>query len=416
MFSLPSPEIDGGSTSDAQSSVAQPAEEELSSHEFYQRGITWLERSDRKGNIDQAITEFQRALARDQTYAPALAGLARAYWMDFRNGSQDAQRLGQALAAAEQAVREDPYLAAARVVLGRVYTEMGRFEDAVRELDKALELEPSNSDAWSALGEVSKAQGNRPQAEERFRRAIAAEPNKARYHSELGVLLYDASRYEEAADAFSRGLALAPESFSAHRNLGATYYMQGRIAEAAAQFQQALQIKPDFGTYSNLGKIYFTQGLYAQSASAFDKAIESGGANNYLMWGNLGDALRWTPDSESRARDAYTRAIQLLHEKLVARPKDVALNSWLALYLAKRGSCNEALVEIKKVEVPKDEGSAWYRLAVAKEVCSDREGALAALEAALQARFSLDEVKLDPELLSLRQDVRYHQLAMNYQP
>ena len=134
------------------------------------------------------------------------------------------------------------------------------------------------------------------------------------------------------------------------------------------------------------------------------------------MWGNLGDACRWTPDHEERAREVYLRAIQLLKEELAAKPQDTTLQTRLALYLAKRGDCDQVLTEINKIgNLPSDDGNAWFRRAVTHEVCGHRDDALTALQVALQALFPIEEVRRDPELLSLRQDVRYHRLEMKFQ-
>ncbi|MEM7353112.1 MAG: hypothetical protein AAF657_20125, partial [Acidobacteriota bacterium] len=156
----------------------------------------------------------------------------------------------------------------------------------------------------------------------------------------------------------------------------------------------------------------FAQGLYPQAVSAFEKAVETGaGANAHLLWANLGDAYRWTPDNQQRAREAFLRAIQLLDPKLDATPEDLTLRTRRALYLAKRGDCEQARDRIDALKHASDnDAGAWYRLAVANEVCSQREAALVALERALQAGYAITDVKADPELLELRQDIRYHPL------
>lgn len=392
--------------------VSHPLEADLTSYELYQRGMAYLERPDRKGNIDKATTAFQKALAQDQRFAPALAGLARAYHLDYFRGSRDSQHLEQALAAAEQAVKIDEYLAVSRVILGSVYLEIGRLDDAMRELLKALEIEPSNASAWAGLGRVFEIRGDFQQAEEHYLRAGDIQPEKAEH---LGMFYYRAGRYEEAIAVFLGYLQVVPDNFVVLSNLGAMYYMQGSLTEASAWFQKALLVKQDSAIYSNMGTIYFTQGLYAQSASAFQKAIENGGSNNYLLWGNLGDARRWTPGQKGMARKAYLRAIQLLNEKFSTKPQDSTLRTRIALYAAKAGDCDQFLAAIDESgDLPADDGRAWFRLAVAQEVCERRDDALAALEASLKARFSLEEIQRDPELLDLRQDLRFHELALRY--
>ena len=386
----------------------------LTSHALYQRAVGHLERYDLEGNIDRALADFQRALARDQSYAPALAGLADAYRLDHYSGSQDPKRLQQALAAAEGALQLNEHLAVARVSLGLVYYEMGRYDEAVTELENALQIEPLNADAHYGLAKVAEARGDVAHAESEYRRAIEAEPGNWLFQSHLGSLFYKSGRFDDAAAAFSRQLELTPDSSVAFRNLGGTYYMQGRLAEAATQFQRALQIQPDATIYANLGTIYFAQGLYVQSVSAFEDAIETGGgSNDYRIWGNLADAYRWTPDQETRAREAYLRAIQLLKERLAEKPEDPSLRSRLVLFLAKNGDCDRALTELGQIsDLPRKDVYAWFRLAVTHEVCGRRTDALAALEIALQAGFPIEEAQTDPELLKLRQDASYHRLVM----
>ncbi len=397
--------------------AAPPPARELSSHDFYQRGMALLERYDRKDNIDQAIADFQRALALDESSAPAHAGLARGYWLDAISGSKDPVRLEQALAAAQHAVALDEYLAIARVSLGMVYLETGRGQEAMAELERVLELEPLNADAYFGLGKIYEAQGQLPQAAQQYRRAIEVREDHWVSHSRLGTVHLRAGRYEEAEAAFRRSLEIAPDSFLALRNLGVSYYMQDKLAEAATQFQRALEIQPEASLYNNLGIIYFAQGRYSESVSAFKKTIDtSGGSNDYLAWANLGDAYRWTPDNESQAQDAYRRAIQLLRVKLAAAPEDATLRSRLAQYLAKRGDRDRAVAEIAALmDRPGNDASTWFRLTVANEISDRRDSAFVALELALRAGYSPSLVQREPELLKLRQDARYHHLVMDIQ-
>ncbi len=389
------------------------SEPQLGTYALYQRGMSALERYDKKGHIDAAIADFQRALAQDESHAPALAGLAWAYWLDFHVGSLDRQRLEQALGAARQAVALDEYLANARVSLGMVYLELGRGEEAERELEVALQLEPLNADARFGLSRLYDSQGRTSEAEEQIQQTVAARTAGWHHLASLGALHLKTGDYRKAEAAFRHSLELAPDNFLSFRNLGVALYMQGELAEAASEFQKALKIQPDATLYTNLGTVYFAQGLYPQAVSAFEKAIETGaGANNYLSWGNLADAYRWTPDNERRAEEAFLRAIQLLRVRLDAAPQDLSLRTQLALNLAKYGDCDQAVTEIAALtDLPGKGARAWYRLAVASEICRRRETALAALEMALQAGFSVTELQADPELLELRQDVRYHRLV-----
>ncbi|HXU30301.1 MAG TPA: protein kinase [Thermoanaerobaculia bacterium] len=388
-----------------------------STYELYERGLAELHRYDKPGNLDAAIADFRQILSKSPDHAAANAGLARACHYKFLYASRDPMWMDQALPLAERAVRLDGYLAAARVSLGLVYASLGRLDEARQEIEKAIQLEPGNADAQFALGRVHEARTQLDPAEAAYRRAIGLRPDREFYDA-LGTLSLRSGRLAQAIEAFQNGIRLAPDGYVGYRNLGSAYYAQGNLAEAAAQFQKALAIHPEPSLYSNLGTLQFAQGLYPQAAQTFERALElAGGANNYLLWANLGDACRFLPEGGARAREAYSRALQLLEIRLRATPGDATLLSRRALYLAKRGDCAAALAVGGEIErLAQKDAAARFRLVVADEVCGHREIALAALEKTLRNGFPLSEVQGDPELLALRADVRYHRLLVRLAP
>jgi serine/threonine protein kinase/Flp pilus assembly protein TadD len=380
-------------------------------HAVYEQGMAYLDRFDRKGNLDRAIDSFQRVIAQDETHAAAHAGLAEAYWLKLQTESRDPMWLDRALPMAERAVTLDPYLAIAHSSLGLALGSAGRHEQAMRHIQRALVLDPHNGDAYYAAGRIYDSQGKLKDAEEAYRKATEIQPHRL-YYDELGSLYLRNGRTDEAIKAFQRSIEIAPDGFKGYRNLGVAYYAQGDLAKASSQFQKALQIQPDASIYANLGTVQFAQGFYPRAVEAFERALEMpAGANDYLIWANLGDACRWTPDKKERSREAYNNAVQLLQKKLLATPDDPMLRSQLTLYLAKSENRRLALVELDRLEQrPEKDARLWFRMAVAYELCAKREEALAALEQSLRAGFPVDEVKNDPELLGLRADARYHRL------
>jgi serine/threonine-protein kinase len=276
-----------------------------------------------------------------------------------------------------------------------------------------IQLEPGNADAQYALGALDEARTQLDLAQAAYQRAIVLRPDR-QFYDALGALYLRTGRIAPAIAAFQSSIRLAPDGFVGYRNLGGAYYRQGDLAQAATQFQKALEIQPEPSLYTNLGVLYFAQGLYPQAAQVDEQALElPGGANSYLLWGNLGDACRFLPEGGARAREAYSRALQLLADLLRAAPRDVTLLSRRALYLAKRGDCGPALATGKEIErLARQDADAQFRLLVAEEVCGRREAALAALEKALHNDYPLADVQRDPELLAFRSDVRYHRLLV----
>jgi tetratricopeptide (TPR) repeat protein len=388
----------------------------VSTDELYKQGSAALLRYDKPGNLDEAIADFRQVIGRTPNRAAAHAALARACHLKFLN-QRDRMWLDQALPPARRAVELDGYLASARVSLGRVYTSLGRLDEAAREIEKAIQLEPGNPDARFALGNLYEARTQLDLAEAAYLRAISLRPDR-QFYDDLGALYQRTGRLAPAIAAFQNSIRLAPDGPLGYGNLGTAYYLQGDLDQAATQFQKALEIQPQPMLYANLGTLYFAQGLYPQSAQAFEQALElQGGANSYLLWGNLGDACRFLPEGGARAREAYTRALQLLADPLRAAPRDVTLLSRRALYLAKRRDCGPALAAGGEIDrLAQGDAAARFRLVVTNEVCGRREPALSALEKALHSGFPLAEVQRDPELLALRSDVRYHRLLVRLAP
>jgi serine/threonine-protein kinase len=388
----------------------------VGTYELYERGQAALRRYDKPGNLDAAIADFQQVISRVPNHAAAHAALARACRQKFMSQSKDRMWLDQALSLAERAVALNGYLASARVSRGLVYTSLGRLDEARRDIEKAIQIEPGNADAQYALGVLDVSRTELDLAEAAYQRAIALRPDR-QFYDALGALYLRTGRLAPAIAAFQSSIRLAPDGPLGYRNLGSAYYAQGDLAQAAAQVQKALEIEPQASLYTNLGVLYFDQGLYPQAAQASEQGLElPGGANDYLLWGNLGDACRFLPDG-ARAREAYTRALQILADLLRAAPRDVTLLSRRAVYLAKNGNCGAALAAGGEIErLAQKDVDAQFRLVEADELCGRREAALAVLERALHNGLPLAEVQRDPELLAFRGDVRYHRLLVRLAP
>jgi len=167
-------------------------------------------------------------------------------------------------------------------------------------------------------------------------------------------------------------------------------------------------VKPIPDAYENLGTILFYQGKYDESVPAFEKAVALS-ANNFETWGNLGDGYRWSAGKKDKAKAAYQQAIALVREEIAKNPTAADLKADLAMYLAKSGDKSAALQGMRLVDEARSKDPAvLYDSAVVYELCGERDKALSSLLAAVQAGEDLNEIKNEPEFVSLRADPRYH--------
>lgn len=381
-----------------------------SAYRHWSEGQQAFERYWRPGHLDQAVEAFELAIAADDDYAPGYAALARALWRRWR-GTRDAQWLDQALANAERAVALDPLLTDGRVTLGLIQLARGDHEEARSLFDEVLMRDPANADAQRGLGDLASAEGDLPAAEAAYREAVRLRPNDLELTSLQGTIHYRSGRYDAASEAFAREIEIDPESSSGYKNLAAVEHMRGRYGEAARLLQHALAIKPEEAVYTNLGTLYFYQGLYQQSREALEKAVDLG-AQSYWVWGNLGDAYRWTPGNEAKADEAFGTALFQIAEALRANPADPALSALVAEYRAKRGDtagASAALDALDALEAEMDVDTL-FNATQAAEVAGDRDRALAYLARALDAGFGREEIAREPDLADLRGDPRYQPL------
>jgi tetratricopeptide (TPR) repeat protein/predicted Ser/Thr protein kinase len=389
----------------ASAPIYQPGD---TAYTLYQRARQNLDHWDREGNIDNAIKLGERAVQLDPQSAASYAVLGEAYVIKNRTNNPDPQWMKLASQYANKAVELDSYLSAAHISLGLAKMESGDTADAEKELKAAADLDPKNEAPHRWLAMVFDKTGRSDDAKRELARAIELDRNQWEIYMELGLNAYQVGNYTEAVSHWEEALRMEPDNVPALRNLGGGYHVLGRDEDAAGALQHALQIKADADVYNNLGTIRFYQGRYQDAVPAFEKTVALG-ANSFDNWANLADAYRWTPGNADKAKQAYDTAIRLVREEIAKNPNQADLRADLALYLSKNGDKSGALTELKAVEQAySKDPSVLYSVAVAYELCGGREKALDGLLAAVKAGQSLDEIKNDPELVSLRADPRYH--------
>jgi tetratricopeptide (TPR) repeat protein len=393
---------------------AENADANASPQELYTQAAERLRLYYREGNVDRAIEQLHRALALKSPYPMAEARLSLAYWRKNNIGA-DPEWQKRALAHAERAVANNEQLALAHVALGAALATGGKLDQAAAAFRDAETLEPSNWELLWRSGELATTQGNTAAAEQYYRRATASGAKEWEPYARLGSFMFRQGRYAEAIAAFEKMREVAPDHSRAYSNLAAAYHQVGRTDESAEVLQRAIEIAPDALSYSNLGTYLYFQGKYPEAERAFDRAVELN-ANSYLRWGNLADAVRMTAPGSEKMHQSYRRAIQLAEQELAKRPADPSVRSSLALYLARDGQPERALVELDRVlSQTKLPPQVLFNATLVAELANQRARSMKLLAQALGAGFGLREISAEPDLVKLRADPEYHKLASRYE-
>ena len=375
--------------------------------ELYERGVGYLKSRDLEGT-NRAIGLFNQAIVDDPNYAQAYAGLGDAYSTKY-SLTKDPQWIAAATQNAARAVQLNDQLIPVRITLARVYQETGQLDKALAENQKVLEQDPSVIEVEYRIGQIYQMQGKYPQAEGVFKDAIARRPTYWQGYDTLGALYYQQGQFAKAVEQFRSVIDLAPDEAVGYYNLGGSYIALGRYQDAIEVLKKGLSIQADPSAWTNLGAVYMYVGKWEDAAEAMKKATEMV-PNDHALWRNLGDSYDQIPARRAEARQAYAKALQTATAALKVNPRDPVVLSGIALYEAHLGNSQQAEEFINRaLEVAPQDSDTLFTSALVYELTGHREQALKAVQAAVKAGFSLDEVDKEPELRGLQSDPRYRQ-------
>ena len=180
------------------------------------------------------------------------------------------------LASAERLYREAAEVAAftPRYLLGVVYFQQRRYEDALKWIDAALAIDPRVSEALNISGLVLQALERHEEALARFAAALAVEPGCIEAWNNHGVALQHLGRPEEALVSYDRALAGAPENGEIWDNRGVALRELGLFEEALASFDHSLMANPHIArAWNNRGLVLHDMGRVEESLASYDRAI-----------------------------------------------------------------------------------------------------------------------------------------------
>jgi eukaryotic-like serine/threonine-protein kinase len=130
-----------------------------------------------------------------------------------------------------------------------------------------------------------------------------------------------------------------------------------------------------------------------------------------LIWGNLGDALYWTPDRRTEAEAAYKKAISRGKAKLLVNPRDASQFAFLATYDAMIADKTAALSDLQRaLELAPADADIRFRAALVHNHFGDTEQTLSSLEKAVAAGYPAAAIRDTPDFDHLRDNPRIQQL------
>lgn len=158
--------------------------------------------------------------------------------------------------------------------LGLAYDRIGKYEEAIKELNEALRLNPGYIEVHNNLGVTYDRRGMHEEAVNELKVALKLNPDYTEAHCNLGNIYASSGKFEEAAGELLEALRINPDFAMAHNNLGNIYALQKRNEEAIQEFKEALRINPDYASaHNNLGNVYAETGMLEDALREFQEAL-----------------------------------------------------------------------------------------------------------------------------------------------
>jgi tetratricopeptide (TPR) repeat protein len=316
--------------------------------------------------INKSIQHYKEALRLDPTANIVFEELTDLYIQT--------NRLADAVAQAEEILKQKPDNLDARRMLGRIYTRMipenqpGRVDEryvrrAIEQFEIVTQKDPKDAESWVMLGRLYQVTNKSPEAEKAFNKALEADPDSEEALAGLAKLYTDLGDSRRAAEKLK---AIADKSPN-----------ERTLAALAQQYEDLQQFK---------------------EAAKILKKLRDMAPNNPKIAAALARDLMFS--------DQLDEALHIFQQLATADPKDWqaqlyiaqiygakhdAVNARAALNKAKAVNAENLEVRYQEVKLLETEGKNDEALAALKSILDDtRRRSYSEAEARVRSRF-LDE-------------------------
>ena len=275
--------------------------------------------------ISRSIEDFERAIAADEKYAPAYAGLASAYAL-LAIAPFDLLAPHEAMPKAEKAARKalelDGSFAEAHTALALVnHHYHWKWKEAEAGYERAIELNPDHADTHLWYSWMLLALGRRDAAFDEIEQTMSivqeTDPHRlVTVHTTRAAAYYFGREYQRAVEECEKAEQLDPEYFMLHFIAGRAYMRLNEHAKAIVHLKQARTETGEMPLMdAALGLAYAVSGKMAETLKLAE-AFQSAAKKRYIpptylgmLFAGLGDkdkAMAWLEKAFEERADGLT--------------------------------------------------------------------------------------------------------------
>lgn len=162
-----------------------------------------------------------------------------------------------AVEALESAVRQEPGMPQALLMLGACYAELGRRKDAIAQFDRVLESDPHSVQGLIGMANVLMQEGRTEDVVTLCKRTLSLDPRNAQAYALLGDVYIDRRQPTAALPYLEQAVEIQPKITQNRLNLAACLIETKQLTRAQAMLEEVLREQPRFpGAQFNLGVLY----------------------------------------------------------------------------------------------------------------------------------------------------------------
>ena len=291
---------------------------------------------EKMNDLSKARDAYEKLLAVDPDFAPALNNLAYLYAVRLND-------LDKAYGLAQKARALQPVDPAIADTLGWILYKRADYQQALTILQESAEKLPGNPEIQFHLGMANHAMGRLDEARTALRQAVATPadfPDKEEARRRLSSLEGGDSKVPELSiSELEKILNEKPDDIVTQVRLGEAYEKQGEFAQAAAAYEEALKRNPKLlATATKLAELNAGPLQDNQKALRYARKARELAPNDPKIVGLLGSTAYQTGN--------FTWAYSLLQEsarELPANPEILQNLAWSAYSLGKVSEARQAM-------------------------------------------------------------------------
>ena len=303
------------------------------------------------------------------------------------------ERNDEAFAEYDKAMAINPNDTSAFYNKGIALNLLGRYEEAIAEYDKAIAIDSNDITLLNGRGDVLFGLGRHEEAITEYDKAIAIDPNDVSAFYSKADVLFGQERNEEAISEYDKAIAIDPDNIFAFYSKADALLGLGRNEEAIAEYDKAIAIDPnDAFVFNSKGDILFNIEQYDEAIIQYDKAIALNPDDTSSFFYNKGITL-YILGQNKEAIAEYDKAIAI-------DPNDAFVFNSKGDALFGLGRNEEAITEYDKaIAIDPDHASAFYNKAFVYALENNKQKFLQNLKQAIQKNNEYKELAKTDEVL-----------------